>query len=729
MKNLKKKLSLHLLFIFLLTSFLFIFIECADARAGGGGGGGSRGGGFRSSSRSRSSRSSRPSRPMTEEEKAQLLKNYKILLILHIISFCTVFLRMPPKERDVSFYIILVIGFAISFFIYPLGFLVDGAIIYFAVRSIVKFQKLMPFGYEDEYNRKIKNEKITSCLQHSDPDFNLENFKNRVKKAFTKIQIAWTSQDLSKVRFILADGTYEQFQIQINDMKDRNIVDIMKNIEISSIELEKYESNSNYDTVYVEIKASAINFKRNIKTNKILEGSQNCPDRFTEIWCFCRNKNAKSKESNGIIEGYCPNCSTRINKTEDIKCSSCGSILKSGQLDWILAGIYQKYEWKENHNSDIPGLSNLLKYDSNFSLQNIEDKLSVIFWRIIEAQKESSLNPVLKICTDEFAKLFLEERIQSIFSNTENAGTDSIEVKGIAKSGNMHLLLAEIIWNGCMNYNGVSLHKKTLFVLKRNINCVTDINKIFCGTHCPNCGALESYNNSSICEFCNTKANDVSKDWILDNVYDSEGSIANMLLEEANDYDSKTKSLFNHSYDKTYDNLDYFIPKANKEYDTSPKPQEDKKETILNKYNSLSINKEILNKYSQKDLLRFVVSIMLADNIIDHREMQTIREIALIHNITERQIQSCINEMQMKSDPFSYTLATSNIRLDKDLLIILIIIAAADGEITDSEYSILYKTAEKINISKYELRDLINMVYEEIWNKKINLQKELYLFN
>lgn len=727
MKIINRKLSLYLLFIFLLTSFLFIFVDCANARAGGGGGGRGGGGGFRSSSRSRSSRSSRPSRPMTEAERAKLFKTYKTLWILNLICFGIVFLRRPQKEKEESSITIYVIGFAILSIAYPIGFLVDGAIIYFAVRSIVKFQKLMPFGYEDEYNRKIKNEKITSCLQHSDPDFNLENFKNRVKKAFTKIQIAWTSQDLSKVRFILADGTYEQFQIQINDMKDRNIVDIMKNIEISSIELEKYESNSNYDTVYVEIKASAINFKKDLKTNNILEGRQYSPEYFPEIWCFCRNKNAKSKESNGIIEGYCPNCSTRINKTEDIKCSSCGSILKSGQLDWILAGIYQKYEWKENHNSDIPGLSNLLKYDSNFSLQNIEDKLSVIFWRIIEAQKESSLNPILKICTDEFAKLFLEERIQSIFSNTENAGTDSIEVKGIAKSGNMHLLLAEIIWNGCMNYNGVSLHKKTLFVLKRNINCVTDINKIFCGTHCPNCGALESYNNSSICEFCNTKANDVSKDWILDNVYDSEGSIANMLLEEANDYDSKTKSLFNHSYDKTYDNLDYFIPKANKEYDTSPKPQEDKKETILNKYNSLSINKEILNKYSQKDLLRFVVSIMLADNIIDHREMQTIREIASIHNITERQIQSCINEMQMKSDPFNYTLATSNIRLDKDLLIILIIIAAADGQITDTEYNIISKTAARINISEVELRDLINMVYEEIWNKKINLQKELYL--
>ncbi|MBQ2592299.1 MAG: hypothetical protein II567_03360, partial [Candidatus Riflebacteria bacterium] len=85
--------------------------------------------------------------------------------------------------------------------------------------------------------------------------------------------------------------------------------------------------------------------------------------------------------------------------------------------------------------------------------------------------------------------------------------------------------------------------------------------------------------------------------------------------------------------------------------------------------------------------------------------------------------------MQMKSNPFNYTLATSNIRLDKDLLILLIIIAAADGQITDTEYNIISKTAAKINISEVELRDLINMVYEEIWNKKINLQKELYLFN
>ena len=403
---------------------------------------------------------------MTEAERAELLKMYKTLWIMNLICFGIVFLRMPQREKEESSITLYGIGFAIISIAYPIGFLVDIVIISFAIRSIVKFKKLMPFGYEDEYNRKIKNEEIISCVQRSDPDFNLEIFKNRAKESFIKIQIGWTKQDLSEVRFMLADGTYEQFQIQINDMKKNNIVDIMKDIRISSIEAEKYESSENYDSIYVEIKARAINYKKNLETNKILEGSQHRLDYFTEIWCFCRSKNAKSQESKGIIEGYCPNCSTKIKNTEDIKCSSCGSVLKNGQLDWILAGIYQKYEWKENHNSDIPGLNNLLKYDSNFSLQNIEDKLSVIFWRIIEAQKESSLNPILKICTDEFTKHFQEGRIQGIFYTTKNVGIDSIEVKGVTKTDDMHFLLAEIIWNGCTENSGISLHKKTLFVLK-----------------------------------------------------------------------------------------------------------------------------------------------------------------------------------------------------------------------------------------------------------------------
>lgn len=734
MHNKRKKLSLHLLYLFLLTSFLFIFIDCANARAGGGGGGGGGGrggGGFHSSSRSR-----RRSRPLTaaeiEANQREFEANIKNLLRfspIHLLCFFIVVYRLFTQksnnynshsglQRNTEISDNIFLSFALLFFsaIFAMawhGFIIlaDLAIIYFAARALFKFHSLVPFGYEEEFNKKQKTDGIVSKIQISDPDFDIDIFRNRVVKAFVKIQNSWSNQDLRNIRFLLADGTYEQFQIQINEMRSKHIKDIMREIEISSIELEKYESSENYDSVYVEIKAKAINYKINLDNGSIFDGDKNSKDFFTEIWCFCRSKKAKSIRQKGIIEGYCPNCSSSISYIEDSKCSSCGSILKNGQLDWILAGIYQKYEWKETHNSHIPGLSHLLNEDPNFNIQNIEDKLSVIFWRLIESQREKSPTPILKICTDKFANHFFDSNIQNILENNTSAGIDSIEVKGISRLNDKNILLAVIIWNGFYKYSLRRLHNKTLFVLKRDIDCITDISKAFCGIHCPSCGAKDTYNRSKICEACNNPANDESKDWMLDSILDYEDSKAKFLLTKAEEQDKD----------------DEYTVKA------TPKINHiqnyEGKEVIYSKYSQLGISWEKLNSYSQKDLLRFIVATMLADNIIDFREMQTIREIASVNQISEREIQSCINELESKEDPLKYTLATSNIELDKNLLMVLIIIAAADGEITDSEYTILLKVAENINISKFELRNLINNVYEGIWNKKINPQKELYLFN
>ena len=54
----------------------------------------------------------------------------------------------------------------------------------------------------------------------------------RAKKAFIIVQKAWSNRDLSKAEAFLADGTYEQFQIQIYTMKSEHEIDLMKDINI-----------------------------------------------------------------------------------------------------------------------------------------------------------------------------------------------------------------------------------------------------------------------------------------------------------------------------------------------------------------------------------------------------------------------------------------------------------------------------------------------------------------
>ena len=736
MTILKKRTNLLPFFIFLLSTFVFIFIETADARAGGGGGrsGGGRSGGRRSSRSYRSS-SSRPSRPLTEAERQAQANNFKKemskalwLIPLHFLCFGILRYRFKLDENGKSIkkqnttdgcswgdfgFIVLIL-----FIVYPILLLFDILVIIFAAISLYKFKRLVPIGYESELKRKLKIQSILTGITNSNPGFDENLFIERIKRAFYKIQRCWSNQNLSGIRLLLADGTFEQFQIQIKEMNKNNTVDIMKDIVIHSISYEKHEFNNNYDSVYVYIRASSINYRLNTKSNQIIEGSKSYNNRFAEIWCFTKKSGVNASVKNGLIENVCPNCSSKIKDTSIDKCMNCGAEFKNGKSDWVLTGIYQEDEWRENHNSDIPGLNKLLESDPDFNIQSIEDKLSVIFWRLIEATAANSVNPILKISDNTFINEFNSRIMNSIFYKHERAGIDSIEIVGIYQNGNDYFLFAKIIWNGRESINSYPEHFKSLFVLKRNISCKTDINKYFCGAHCPNCGAEETYNNSNICEFCNKPANDDTKEWILFDIRDFNDPLAKNAMNKARVNETK---------------MAYERASSTSQTDKTPI---DKKAEVLkyekylnNTYSSLGIDWKHVSRYSKKDFLRLIIAIMLADGVIDYREIELIRNIGKLCDISEREIQNCINELQNSSNPIKHILTTTNLELDKDLLRTIILIAAIDGEITDTELNILKKIADKILISDRELMDMINQIYEIIWNKKINLEKELYLFN
>ena len=83
------------------------------------------------------------------------------------------------------------------------------------------------------------------------------------------------------------------------------------------------------------------------------------------------------------------------------------------------------------------------------------------------------------------------------------------------------------------NDKEVTIHKKSVFVLKRDINTKTDTRKCFCSSHCVNCGAPETFNSSNYCEYCNTAVNDDTKDWILTEIYNFSDPPIKVYLKQA----------------------------------------------------------------------------------------------------------------------------------------------------------------------------------------------------
>ena len=749
-----KRKALYFFLTILIISFIFVFVNHAFARVGSGGG----------SFRSYRSHGSLVSRG--EELDRLVVKLFfrlkksvglplAILIflpmtIIHIFScFSFSYYYNEGISRYFNFLLFLFFGsifytscltgslFAVS----EIGF----TLFFFSLRNqygrfVTKIEREQ-LDYKDEFQQKEVIALKDFLLNN--PTFSLDDFKKRIEKAFKIIQDSWMKQELADSEMFLADGTYEKFKIQINDMKEKNLVDIIKELEILNIFVIKTESYQLYDSMYVGIQAKAIKYLYDKKDNNVIKGNNLFPGVFAEVWCFMRRKGAKNLSNKGLLEGFCPNCGNRIEGSRLATCQFCNAFLRSGQHDWVLTGIYQASEWRDSHNLSIPCLDYLMVQDPGFNIQNIEDKISAIFWRLIEAMKREVATPILKISTDEFVEKYTDNKFfHPLFKNYDGADTDSIEILNIGKDKDKLILLAQVIWNGYLpKLPNTIRHKKFIFVLRRDINATTDINKSFCSTHCSNCGAAETYNGSNLCEYCNTAVNDDKKDWILSDIFDSNDKLTYQYYN-LKIVDYETETLKNPSFTKKQEpSIAQDTITSKQEESKTPSLESQKQEhvsfktKIFKKIKNLtapnnkvsrqtisanyhySINWYALGNYSSKDLLRLFIAVMLADGVTDSKEMEILRIICRNAFISEDELQKNIFEMQGMINPIDYALDTTAIKLDKNLLRILIEIAASDGKIADSELKLLRRIADKMQLPEKDFRDAINEVYGKNWEK------------
>ena len=679
-----KKSSIFILsIVFFISLFVLFASSIVDARAGGGhrfSGGSSGHSSSRSYSSYGSSRSySRGSGSIDIDLSAP--ETY-FFLFCHLLFSIFGTILCTNKEDDFSHKVGVFVGIFVSFA--PLFMcsccLLPLVILFCFTPKVPKQNNNADYSFTEVSDY--------SSITSKDPDFNKGAFLERAKKAFVIVQEGWSNRDLSKAEAFLADGTYEQFQIQINTMKAEHEIDVMKDINIEKAVIVRLSSKAGYDSLSVQFKVKAANYRVDDRNNNLKNGTI-VPEEFTEIWTFMRRTGSKTIK-NGLIEGYCPNCGAQVKGARLSKCPSCSALLRSGQHDWILAGITQGSEWR-NGNVDNPIAYNaMIRVDNSLNIQHLEDKLTVLFWRMIEANRLGNTEPIQRVSTNEFAKAYANSNYSVAFPKCKECGLGSQEVIGfITNRPDYDYLIGQLVWSGLSITNNEKILNKTMFILRRKKGVKSDPGKCFCSSHCPNCGAPEPNDLSlNSCEYCNSALNDDSKDWMLsDIVRDFNNTKAREYMDDAR--------------------------RSTKIQNVNGESSEQQSDTLKTGQRAF----DVFDYYSGKDLLGITVAMMLADGVIDNREMNIIYNIRKARNISDNELKQIINRLQNISDPVKFVLDTTAIRLDENLIRLLISIAAADGNIDDREIEMLHKIAERMGLSQYKLRDMINEAYEHNWNK------------
>jgi hypothetical protein len=371
--------------------------------------------------------------------------------------------------------------------------------------------------------------KAIAALSVRDPRFDHDKFYTRVRAGFIAVQNAWSEQNLDPVRPFISDAIYERFTLQFAEQRFLGYRNDMSQIGVLGVLLMHAESDGVYDIATVRINAAALDRRLNLE-GRVLSGDIT-PEPFTEYWTFVRKCGAKSVTT-GLMEGNCPNCGAALKINQNAQCDHCHAELRGARYDWVLTEITQAQEWQRAITPALPLLPILRQRDPDFTPADLEDRVSVMFWRVLAAQRLGSVNPLRKVADHGFIAWFAPQVTQTVNGQRQcylDAGVGSVTTIAL-KPGSAQRpdrALVEIHWSGVAYRLSADRPPQPIsenrpryswYLLQRSAQCVTNPKQAITSAHCPNCGAPLTITESDACEYCNTPLADGLHGWLLEAV-------------------------------------------------------------------------------------------------------------------------------------------------------------------------------------------------------------------
>lgn len=354
-------------------------------------------------------------------------------------------------------------------------------------------------------------------IRESDPAFDEDAFLGRAAAAFVSIQDAWSRQDMAKARAFVSDGVYERFARQIEEYKERGVRNRMSDVEVLKTRALGYRSGRHYDAVFVAFEAAATDELVKLGTDEVVSGG---PDSFAEVWTFLRRPGAKTAAGPGLIEGHCPSCGSPLPIADAAQCAACKAWVNSGEHDWVLVEITQTSEWEfPEPDRAVDGWEALSAADPGLSLEALEDRASVAFWRWLDARRRGDPAPLRGVSSDEFLKALA---LDGAFERDAAVGavlTVACETGGGADRVHVQVRWEADRWERRPGAEPAFLSREQrthFFVFRRRCGVLSDPKKGLRAARCPSCGAPSEQADAAACAYCGRAYNDGSVSWVLE---------------------------------------------------------------------------------------------------------------------------------------------------------------------------------------------------------------------
>ncbi|NLI79116.1 MAG: TIM44-like domain-containing protein [Candidatus Riflebacteria bacterium] len=515
-------------------------------------------------------------------------------------------------------------------------------------------------------------------LTRRDPAFRIEDFLKRVDQLFWKVQNAWYDQQIGALEPVIADALFEQFRLQVAEQQAAGIRFRHQAMTIYENRAVQVNTDPNFDIVHVYLRASSADSLIDLKTGETLAEEEH-RRQFSEYWTFIRRPSAQTLARPGLLEGHCPNCSAPLEIGQATVCRVCGSFIRSGAHDWVLAKITQACEWEYLEPDSLPGWRDLVTADPALSIQQIEDRGGVLFWMFRQAERERKAEAIARFALPAFRDRFaarLQHPDPQGWCFHENVALGSVRLRGATLAPDLDRVFLLVVWSGIPVFvkpdGQVDRDSQTpclmrdVFILGRRHGRKTDDRMTLSSAHCPQCGGPLASTFSVQCPYCSTILNEGEAGWILERV--------------ASEFDPEVQRLRAAAAAAT------------------PSP------------GAPSASPGLVSDRGT-DLVFVMIQMALADGRIDPPEMKLLREAAAGCGIREPRLQAMIREMQAGR---VHVPEVGSPEAAKGFLQAAARVALADGTLDPAEEQSFHRLAKLLGYSEADVKQILG----QEWKRK-----------
>ena len=181
---------------------------------------------------------------------------------------------------------------------------------------------------------------VADKIRQTDPAFSSEKFISWAQEVFMKIQQAWTDRDWKPIRPFESESLFSTHQQQLNEYIRLNKINVIEKVGIKHCSLKSFSVDGDKETIVVILNAVMRDYVIDAETKKVLESDPNRDWYMKYELTFIRKAGVKTKPGiSNLSTTNCPCCGAPTEITSAGQCPYCGSIITTGEHDWVLNNL------------------------------------------------------------------------------------------------------------------------------------------------------------------------------------------------------------------------------------------------------------------------------------------------------------------------------------------------------------------------------------------------------